>query len=197
AGVDDPVVAQHAEGGGRGAEIHHADGLVHAFVRHLVGHQPAGVLQGIGLDVHNLGVQPGNVQHRLARLDVLAAGRRQQHVHHLGVVGRGADDLVIEANFFKREGNVLVRLQLDLLAELLVGQCGGHGNQLGNDGSAANGHGGVLDAGAGALDRFANRVADRLDVLYYLVHDRIGRHGLGRVGLYAVPVPGTADLDQL
>ena len=97
-----------------------ATACLRPFVRHLVRQQAAGVLEREGLDVHDLRGEAGRVHGGLALLDVLAAGRDEQDVEHVGIALGAALHLEVVAHLFHGEGDVLVGLQLDLALELAV-----------------------------------------------------------------------------
>ena len=132
-----------------------------------------------------------------ALLDVLAAGRDEQHVEHVGIALGAALHFEVVADFFHREGDVLVRLQLDLAFELALVQRRGHLDDLRDRGVAADRDGGVLGARAGALVCAAHGFADGLDVDDRLLVDGVHGRRLGRVGLEAVAITAHAELDEL
>jgi hypothetical protein len=180
-GVGHLGIAQHGKRGAAGAEVDDRDVALHAAVRHLVREQAAGVLEREGLDVDDAGREAGRLHGCLALLDVLGAGRDEQHVEHVGIFLGWADHFEIEADLFHRKRNVLVGLHLDLGFEFVVAQVARHLDHLGDRGIAADRHGALLAAGAGALDSASHRLADGLRVNDRLLVDRILRRRFGRI----------------
>ena len=132
-----------------------------------------------------------------ALLDVLGARRDQQHVEHVGIFLGRPDHFEVEADFFHREGDVLVGLHLDLALELVLAQGARHLDDLGDRGIAADRDGGFLGAGAGALHGALDRLADGIRIDDRFLVDRVRRSRLGRVGLHAVLATAHAELDEL
>ncbi len=195
--VNDPHVAQHAECRAAGAEIDHRDGAVEAAVRHLVAHQRAGVFQCEGLHVDEVRGQPRGLHRRLALLDILGARRDQQHIEHVRIFFRRAHDLIVVADFFHREGNVLVGLHFDLTFEFVLAEILRHLNHFGDRSIAADRDGREPALGAGALYRAANRFADRFRVDDGLFVDGVMRRRFRRIRLNAILATRHRELDEL
>ena len=157
----------------------------------------AGVLERERFDVDDLCGEAGGIHGRLALLDVVGTGRDQQDVEKLGILFIGTDDLVVEADLFHGEGDVLVGLNLDLPFEIALGEAGGHLNDLGDRGVAGNRDGDVGRFRACALHCTANRLADRLGIDNCLLADRTRRCGFSRIRLDAVAFSALRHLDQL
>ena len=159
--------------------------------------QLAGILEGKGLDIDDLGLEAGRRNRRLALVDVIGTRCNQQHVHEFGILFVRADDFVIEADFFHRERDVLVRLDLHLTFQVTLGEAGGHLDDFGDRRVAADGDGDVGRFRAGALDGSADRLTDRFCVDYGFFTNRTGRRRLGGIGLDAVAFSALRQLDQL
>ena len=160
-------------------------------------HQRAGVFQREGFDVDEVRGQARGLHRRLALLDVLGARRDQQHVEHVGILLRRAHDLIVVADFFHRERNVLVGLHLDLTFEFVLAEILRHLNHFRDRGIAADRDGREPALGAGALHRAADRLADRFRVDDGLFVDGVVRRGLRRIRLNAVLATRHRELDEL
>ena len=97
-----------------------------------------GVVQGEGLDVDHAGIEADLTQQCQLRFDQLALGRHQQHLH-LQAIGIGIEDLEVEFDTFRIEGDVLVGLPADHLAGLRLLHSV-HGDLLDDDVAAADGN---------------------------------------------------------
>jgi hypothetical protein len=130
-------------------------------------------------------------------LDVLRASRDQQHIEHVGILFRWANDFVVEAHFFHREGDVLIRLHFDLTLELVLAQGPRHLDDFGDRRITTDGHGHVFGAGTGALYRTLDRLTygARIDDGFFI--DRVRRGCLSGIGLHAILATTHADLDEL
>ena len=197
AGIDDSHVAQHAECGAAGAEIHHRDGTVESAVGHLVTHQGAGILQGEGLDVDEVSGEAGGLHRGLPLLDVLGAGRDQEYVQHFRILLRWPHDLIVVADLLHWERDVLVGLHLDLTLEFVLAEILRHLNHFRDGRVAADGDGGQPALGTGALHRAADRLADGLSVNNRLFVDGIVRRGFRCVGLNAILATRHRELNEL
>ena len=197
AGINDSHVAQHAERGAARAEIHHGDGPIQPAVRHLMAHQRAGVLQREGFHVDEVGGQARGLDRRLALFDVFRAGRDQEHVQHVRVLLRRSHDLVVVADFFHGEGDVLVGLHFDLTLEFVLAEVLRHLNHFRDGGIAADRDGGEPALGAGALHRTPDRLADRFRVHDRLFVDGVMGRGFRRIGLNAILAARHRELNEL
>ena len=124
-----------------------------------------------------------------AVLDLLLARRRDQHLHLVRAGRCGTDDLEIQIDLFQREGNVLVRLRLDLHLHFLFLQVGRKNDLLGDHCRGRQGHGHELGGGAQALPAALHRLGDHFEV-----GDVAVDHGIPRQGLDGVPVDATGSL---
>jgi hypothetical protein len=170
---------------------------VRSAVRHLVAHQRAGVLERESLDIDDVGGEARGLHRGLALLDVLGPGGDQQHIQHVRILVGRTHDLVVVAHLFHGEGDVLVGLHLDLTLELVLAEALGHLNDFGDGCVARNGDGGQAALGAGALDRAADRLADRLGVDDGLLVDGVVRGRFRGIRLDAVLAARHGELDQL
>ena len=175
-------ILQHAERRRARAEVDDGDELVGARVRHLVRQQLARVLDGERLDVDDASLQAGRLDGDLALLDVLRARRDEQHVDHVGIALAVADDLEVEADFFHRERDVLIGLQLDLAFEIARAQVLRHLDHFRDRRVAADRDRGFARLRAGALMRATNGFADGFGVDDRFFVDGVRRRGLGCVG---------------
>ena len=141
-------------------------------------HQSAGVLEGKSLDVDDVRGQSGGLHGRLALLDVLGARRHQEHVQHVGILLRGADDLIVVADLFHREGNVLVGLHLDLALEFVFAEGLRHLDDFGDRGVAADRDGRQAALRSGALHRAPDRLTHGFRIDDGLLVDGIVRRRL-------------------
>ena len=160
-------------------------------------HQGAGVLQREGLDVDDVRGQPGGLHRRLALLDVLGAGRDQQHVQHVGILVGGTDDLVVVADLFHREGDVLVGLHLDLTLEFVFAEGLRHLDDFGDRGIAADRDRRQAALRAGALHCAPDGLADGFRIDDGLLVDGVVRRRLRGIRLNAVLSPRHRELDEL
>jgi hypothetical protein len=131
-------------------------------------------------------VIPPRSERRHAHVDVLGTRGRQQHVIHIGVVAHRPDHLVIEADFVDRVRDVLVRLDLDLAFQIVIGKLAGHRNDAGDHGGAGHRGRAVPELGTRTRQRATNRLAYRLDFHDVLFDHGIGRQWLDRVMLDAI-----------
>ena len=160
-------------------------------------HQGAGVLEGESLDIDDLRRQARGLDGRLALLDVLGAGRDQQHVEHVGILVRRSHHLEVVAHFLHREGDVLIGLHLDLALELVLAEGLRHLNHFRDRRVAGDGDCGQPALCAGALDSAPDRLADGLGVDDGLFVDGVVRSGLRRIRLNAVLSTRHRELDEL
>src|SRR6202034_118977 len=77
---------------------------------------------------------------------------------------RRADDLIVVADFFHGEGDVLVGLHFDLTFQFVLAERLRHLNDFGDRGITADRDGREAALGAGAFYRTADRFADRFGV---------------------------------
>ncbi|MEI2655195.1 MAG: hypothetical protein V9G12_24170 [Microthrixaceae bacterium] len=80
--IDDVLVAQHAERGRRGADVHHRHHV--QLGDEFVGEEAHGVLEREGLDVDDLGGQTADAERRHAYVDVVTARGGEHHVDLVG-----------------------------------------------------------------------------------------------------------------
>jgi hypothetical protein len=178
-------------------KVHHGHHAVDAAIGHLVRHQLAGVLEREGLHVHDARRQAGSGDRAAALLDILGTGGHQQHVVRLGVLLRGAQHFEVVGDLLHGEGDVLVGLHLDLGFQIGVLEVARHLDDLGDRGIAADRHGHLARAGAGAAHRARNRLTDRIGIDdRLLVHGVLGG-GFGRVGIDGVLAARQAQFDEL
>ncbi len=196
-GVDDFHVAQHAERGAARAEVDDRHGAVHAAVGHLMTHERAGVLEGERLHIDDMGGESGRLHGGLALLHVLGAGGDQKHVQHVRILVGRTHDLVVVADFFHGEGDVLVGLHLDLSLELVLAEALGHLDDFGDGRIARNRDGGEAALGARALDRAADGFTDRLRIHDGFLVDGVVGSRLRRIRLHPVLATRQGELDQL
>ena len=162
-----------------------------------MGHQLTGVFQREGLDIHHLGNEAGRFDGRTALIYILRAGGNQQDIQHVGIGFRIAHDLEVVADFFHREGDVLIGLDLNLAFELILAEGLRQLDDLGDRGITADGNRHVARLAAGTLDRPAYRLTHGRSVNDGFLVDRVGWGRLGRVALGPTILRAPADLDQL
>ena len=171
--------------------------MLHPAIGHLMGEEAAGVFQGKGLDVYHLGDQPGRFHGCLALIDVLSPRGHEQHVEHLGIAGRRAEQLEVEADFFHGEGDVLISLDLHLAFELPCREPPGHLDNLGDGRIATDGDRRIPGTGAGAFHRATNGFTNRGRIHNGLLVDRVRRRWLGGIAFSAKAPATLRQLDEL
>ena len=141
-----------------------------------------GVLQREGVDVDDdrraagLGDDAGVVG------DLLLLRRDEEHVHRArGGAAALPDDLVVEVDVLDVERDVLLRLPVDGLGELLLGHLRER-DLLDDDGVARERGGDVLRADVLRLEQAPDRVGDRRAIDDGAVDDAVGRHRLDAEG---------------
>ena len=142
-------------------------------------------------------VEARRVDGRLSLLDVFGTRGDEQHVHELGVLFIRTDDLIVEAHLFHREGDVLIRLDLDLAFQVPLRETRGHLDHLGDGRVAADCNRDIGGLGSRALYGATNRLADSLRVDDGLFAHRAGGRGLCCVGLDPIALTALRELYQL
>mgnify|MGYP003693658283 CR=1 FL=1 len=89
------------------------------------------------VDVHDQRLQPGLADQVAERHHHVLLGRDQQHLHLLGIVRRGAQDLEVERDVVDVVGHVLLGLPVDGLLRVLAGELV-HGDLLDDHRAAAH-----------------------------------------------------------
>ena len=195
--IDDAQILEDAERRAARADVDHCDGLTHATVGNLVTQQLTGILEREGFDVDDLRQQT-RCRHRcLPLFDVVGSRGNEQDVHQLGVLLVGADDLVVEADLFHRERDVLVRLDLDLAFEISLGKTRGHLDDFRDGRIATDRDGNIRCLCASPFDGTPDRLTDGLGIDYRLFTDRARWCGLRCVGLNAIPLATLRKLNEL
>jgi hypothetical protein len=159
--------------------------------------QLARVLDGECLDVHDSGLESGRLDGHLALLDVLGARRDEQHVDHVGIAFAIADDLEVEADFFHREGDVLICLELDLAFEVRRAQILRHLDDFGDGGITADRDSRFTCLGPGAFVRATNGFAYGIGIDDRFFVDGVRGRRFGRVGFDPVAPTTFNELDEL
>jgi hypothetical protein len=161
-----------------------------------VRHQLAGVLEREGFDVHDLRREARRIHRGLALFDVFSARRDQQDIVRFGILLRRSEDLEVIGDFVHRKGDVLVGLHLDLSFQIALAQVARHLDDFRDGRVAGNRDRDFFCAGAGALHRATDRLADRFRVDdRFLVHGVL-RSRLGRVRFDAISATAHHQLDQ-
>ena len=114
-----------------------------------------------------------------------------------GILLRRSHDLIVVADFFHREGNVLVGLHLDLAFQFVLAEILRHLNHFRDRRVAADRDGREAALGAGALHRAPNRFADRFRVDDGFFVDGVMRSRFRRIRLNAILATRHRELDEL
>ena len=137
-----------------------------------------GVLQREGVDVDDDGRAAGLGDDAGVVGDLLLLRGDEEDVHRArGGAAALPDDLVIQVDVLDVEGDVLLRLPVDGLGELLLGHLGQR-DLLDDDGVARERGGDVLRADVLRLEQAPDRVGDRRAVDDGAVDDAVRRHRL-------------------
>ena len=159
--------------------------------------QTVGTFEGIGFDVDHFRGKPRKRKRGLADLDVFLAACRQQHLDTLGITRRRPLNLEIDGHFFQRVGNVLIRLDLELILQIVLGKPGFHFDGFGDDGRTGNGYGSCLDAALG-LGQYARQgLTDPLQLGDILLYHCIWRKRLDCISLYLVAASRATQFEEL
>src|SRR5438105_313224 len=187
AGEGGETVRQHVDVHHRGAGVDED----HRLAAREVVVDLEGVLHREGVDVDDHGNEPRLRDHRGVVVDHVLLGGDEEDVHlpRSGVLLGGGEDLDVDVHVLDVEGDVLLRLPLDALLELVAGHAG-HGDLLDDHAVARDpdGHLAVLQL------ELADQLPDPLDdggrVHQGAVDDGLGRQrrdaeGVERVAAFA------------
>ena len=153
------------------------------------------VLDGEGVDVDDERLELRAPRDLRVVVDLVALGGDQEQVHLTGL-GAALEDLVVDVHVLDVEGDVLLRLPLDLLVELGGGHHR-HGDLADDHGLAADAESDLALLDLGLREGAAEPVDDGLRVHDVAVDDRLGRERGEAEAHEAVGLPALLELTYL
>src|ERR1700730_16952282 len=194
AGEGGQPAGQHVDVHHRGACVDQHHGLVAGEV--VVDLERVLYREGVDVDAHRVQARLGH--HRGVVVDHVLLGGYQEHVHlprAAVAVGR-RQDLDVDVHVLHVEGDVLLRLPLDALLQLLLGHAG-HRDLLDDHAVAGHADGHVAVLQLVLIEDLLDRLDDRAGVHQRSVHDRLRRKRGHPECLEDVAALGLLELDQL